>query len=291
KYHFSYTAPTCATLSSIHTVTVFGVLILAGEVIFHSFLLSYLGTEFQSPSLIIQEGIQRSSSQRPHPVESESSWMFNTAFYVSLNTEHKMVIKLNGVAAVLLYQLGNPQHFCEIKQVVQLACSDTSLNVTIMYFTAVVLGSGPLADILYTYAKTVSSICGIFSAQRKYKAFSTFVSHLSIVSLYYCSSLGVYLISSPTHSSHSSGTATVMYTVVTPMLNPFIYSLRNRDIQGALKRVIHMDLMWDFNTKCLYLREANNEFRGLNSSFNFHHQPFREGFRLPRKDLPLRVPI
>ncbi|XP_043768249.1 olfactory receptor 7A17-like [Cervus elaphus] len=63
------------------------------------------------------------------------------------------------------------------------------------------------------------------------------VSWIMIVLLFYCTSLGVYLSSAATHSSHSSATASVMYTVVTPMLNPFIYSLRNKDIKGALKRV------------------------------------------------------
>ncbi|XP_032322249.1 olfactory receptor 7A17 [Camelus ferus] len=66
------------------------------------------------------------------------------------------------------------------------------------------------------------------------------VSWLSIVSLYYCSSLGLYLSSAGTHSSQSSARASVMYTVVTPMLNPFIYSLRNKDIKRALKRVVQM---------------------------------------------------
>ncbi|XP_045402565.1 olfactory receptor 7A17-like [Lemur catta] len=62
------------------------------------------------------------------------------------------------------------------------------------------------------------------------------VSGIIIVSLFYCTSLGVYLSSAATHNSHSSATASVMYTVVTPMLNPFIYSLRNKDIKRALKR-------------------------------------------------------
>ncbi|XP_062966115.1 olfactory receptor 7A17-like [Cynocephalus volans] len=61
------------------------------------------------------------------------------------------------------------------------------------------------------------------------------VSWIMIVSLFYCTSLGVYLSSAATHNSYSSATASVMYTVVTPMLNPFIYSLRNKDIKRTLK--------------------------------------------------------
>ncbi|XP_059021111.1 olfactory receptor-like protein OLF4 isoform X2 [Mustela lutreola] len=128
-----------------------------------------------------------------------------------------------------------PHYFCELNQMIQLACSDTFLNNMVMYSAAVLLGGAPLAGILYSYSKIVSSICGISSAQGKYKAFSTCASHLSVVSLFYCTMLGVYLSSAATQSSHASAVASVMYTVVTPMLNPFIYSLRNKDVKRALK--------------------------------------------------------
>ncbi|XP_053786499.1 olfactory receptor 7A5 [Desmodus rotundus] len=131
-----------------------------------------------------------------------------------------------------------PHFFCELKQVIQLACSDTFPNDLVMYFGAVLLGGGPLTGILYSYSKIVSSIQAIPSAHGKYKAFSTCTSHLSVVSLFYGTSLVVYLGSAGTHSSQSSSTTSVMYTVVTPMLNPFIYSLRNKDIKRALKRFL-----------------------------------------------------
>ncbi|XP_039739055.1 olfactory receptor-like protein OLF4 isoform X3 [Pteropus medius] len=134
-----------------------------------------------------------------------------------------------------------PHFICELHEMIQLACSDTFLNNMVMYFGVGLLVGGPLAGILYSYSKIVSSICGISSTQGKYKAFSTCASHLSVVSLFYCTSLGVYLSSAATHSSHSSAIASVMYTVVTPMLNPFIYSLRNEDIKGALKRFFFLE--------------------------------------------------
>ncbi|XP_065790894.1 olfactory receptor 7A17-like, partial [Muntiacus reevesi] len=130
-----------------------------------------------------------------------------------------------------------PHFFCDLNQMVKLACSDTFLNDVVLYFSTGFLAGGPLAGILYSYSKIVSSICRISSAQGKYKAFSTCASHLSVVSLFYSSVLGVYLISVATHSSHSSAVASMMYSVVTPMLNPFIYSLRNKDIKEALKRI------------------------------------------------------
>ncbi|XP_064237805.1 olfactory receptor 7A10-like [Aotus nancymaae] len=127
-----------------------------------------------------------------------------------------------------------PHFFCELNQVIHLACSDTFLNDVVMYLAAVLLGGGPLAGILYSYSKIVSSIRAMSSAQGKYKAFSTCASHILIVSLFYGTLLGVYLSSAANGNSHSSAAASVMYTVVTPMLNPFIYSLRNKDIKGAL---------------------------------------------------------
>ncbi|XP_046953317.1 olfactory receptor-like protein OLF4 [Lynx rufus] len=135
-------------------------------------------------------------------------------------------------------EVETPHFFCELNQMIQLASSDTFLDNLVMYFAAMLLAGGPLVGILYSYSRIVSSIRGISSAQGKYKAFSTCASHLSVVSLFYCTSLGVYLSSAATHSSRSSVTASVMYTVVTPMLNPFIYSLRNRDIKRALKRIV-----------------------------------------------------
>ncbi|CAK6445399.1 unnamed protein product [Pipistrellus nathusii] len=137
-------------------------------------------------------------------------------------------------------ELEIPHYFCEIKQMIKLASSDTFLNDTVMYLTTALLAGGPLAGILYSYSKIVSSICRMSSAQGKYKAFSTCASHLSVVSLFYCTILGVYLSSAPTHTSQSSAITSVMYTVVTPMLNPFIYSLRNKDIKRALHSLLGM---------------------------------------------------
>uniref|UniRef100_G3TZA2 Olfactory receptor n=1 Tax=Loxodonta africana TaxID=9785 RepID=G3TZA2_LOXAF len=136
-----------------------------------------------------------------------------------------------------------PHFFCEINQVIQLACSDTLLNIIEMYFATVVMGIIPLTGIVFSYSQIVSSILRITSARGKYKAFSTCGSHLSVVSLFYGTGLGVYLSSATTQNSRASAIASVMYTIVTPMLNPFIYSLRNTDIKGALKNLIWLDTL------------------------------------------------
>ncbi|XP_055467733.1 olfactory receptor 19-like [Psammomys obesus] len=131
-----------------------------------------------------------------------------------------------------------PHFYCELNQVVHQACSDTFLNDIVIYIAAMLLGVSPLSGILYSYSKIVSSIRAISSAQGKYKAFSTCASHLSVVSLFYCTLLGVYLSSAVTQNPHDTAMASLMYTVVTPMLNPFIYSLRNNDMKKALKIVL-----------------------------------------------------
>ncbi|XP_040821819.1 olfactory receptor 7A17-like [Ochotona curzoniae] len=128
-----------------------------------------------------------------------------------------------------------PHFFCELNQVIHRGNSDTFLNDLMIDFAAVLLFCGPLAGILYSYSKIISSIRAISSAQGKYKAFSTCASHLLTISLFYGTIIGVYLSASAAPSSASTAAASVMYTVVTPMLNPFIYSLRNNDIQRAVK--------------------------------------------------------
>ncbi|XP_003413364.2 olfactory receptor 7A10-like [Loxodonta africana] len=131
-----------------------------------------------------------------------------------------------------------PHFFCEINQVIQLACSDNLLNIIEMYFATGVMGIIPLTGILFSYSRIAFSILRITSARGKYKAFSTCGSHLSVVSLFYGTGLGVYLSSTTIQNSRASAIASVMYTIVTPMLNPFIYSLRNKDIKQALKSLV-----------------------------------------------------
>ncbi|XP_027810875.2 olfactory receptor 7A5-like [Marmota flaviventris] len=154
---------------------------------------------------------------------------------------HALLQSLMLVQLSFCSDLEIPHFFCELNQLIQCACSDSFLNEVVIYIASFLLGGGPIAGILYSYCKIVSSIRAISSAQGKYKAFSTCASHLSVVSLFYCTSLGVYLSSAVTQNSQSTATASVMYTVVTPMLNPFIYSLRNKDIKRALRRLCEKD--------------------------------------------------
>ncbi|XP_006898881.1 PREDICTED: olfactory receptor 7D2-like [Elephantulus edwardii] len=131
-----------------------------------------------------------------------------------------------------------PHFFCELTKILELACSDTFLNNTMIYIMTSVLGVFPLVGILFSYSRIVSSIRKMSSSGGRQKAFSTCGSHLSVVSLFYGTSVGVYFTSAATHSSQKASTASVMYTVITPMLNPFIYTLRNKDVKGALGKLL-----------------------------------------------------
>uniref|UniRef100_A0A8D1JU44 Olfactory receptor n=1 Tax=Sus scrofa TaxID=9823 RepID=A0A8D1JU44_PIG len=131
-----------------------------------------------------------------------------------------------------------PHFFCELTQILKVACSDTLINDIFLLVTTVPAGCVSLTGIFFSYFQIVSSLMKMSSIEGKYKAFSTCGSHLSVVSLYYGTSLAVYLSSDVFHSPQRSSIASVMYTVVTPMLNPFIYSLRNKDVKGALVRLL-----------------------------------------------------
>ncbi|XP_057564272.1 putative gustatory receptor clone PTE01 [Hippopotamus amphibius kiboko] len=128
--------------------------------------------------------------------------------------------------------------FCDSSLLLKLACSETFNNNIVMYFVGTILGFLPFSVIFSSYYKIISSILRGSSSGGKYKAFSTCGSHLSVVCLSYGTCLGVYLSSTVSQSPRNDAVASVMYTVVMPMLNPFIYSLRNRDMKRAMWSVL-----------------------------------------------------
>ncbi|XP_006877532.1 PREDICTED: olfactory receptor 7G2-like [Chrysochloris asiatica] len=144
-----------------------------------------------------------------------------------------MVLKLSFCTDVKI-----PQFFCELAQVLSVACSNTLINNLLVYFVSCILGGISLSGIIFSYTRIVSSVLRIPSASGKYKAFSTCGSHLLVVSLFYGPSIGIYISSIFTHTSSRTAVASVMYSVVPQMMNPFIYSLRNRDIKVRLRELI-----------------------------------------------------
>ncbi|XP_031199757.1 olfactory receptor 7G2-like [Mastomys coucha] len=128
--------------------------------------------------------------------------------------------------------------FCEIAQILKLSCSDSLINNILIFVTASIFAGVPLFGIIFSYVHIVSTVLKMPSLEGKYKAFSTCGSHLSVVFLFYGTGFGVYITSNVIDSPKKIAVASVMYTIVPPMMNPFIYSMRNRDMKEALKKVI-----------------------------------------------------
>lgn len=128
--------------------------------------------------------------------------------------------------------------FCDPSQLLKLACSDTFTNNIVLYFFGATYAFLFFSGIFFSYYKILFSILRVPSSGRMYKAFSTCGSHLAVVCIFYGTGLGVYLSSAISQSPRKDTVALVVYTVVTPMLNPYIYSLRNRDVKKAMWRFL-----------------------------------------------------
>nr|XP_013055599.1 olfactory receptor-like protein COR2 [Anser cygnoides] len=126
--------------------------------------------------------------------------------------------------------------FCDISPLISLSTSDTTLNQIILRILASLFGVSSGLVVLLSYIAIISTILSIRSAEGKCKAFSTCASHLTVVSIFYGTSIFMYLKASSRDDKH----AAVLYTVVTPMLNPLTYSLRNQEVKEALRRLTKM---------------------------------------------------
>nr|XP_033779142.1 olfactory receptor 5V1-like [Geotrypetes seraphini] len=130
------------------------------------------------------------------------------------------------------------QYFCDIPPLLALACGDLHVNEIVLLTMGGVLGMGSFLLTIVSYVHIISTILKIRSAEGKRKAFSTCTSHLIVVSLFYGTSIFTYVRPTSSYSLDKDRLVSMLYGVVTPMLNPVIYSLRNKDVKGALLRVL-----------------------------------------------------
>ncbi|XP_036620561.1 olfactory receptor 5AN1-like [Trichosurus vulpecula] len=126
--------------------------------------------------------------------------------------------------------------FCDLPQLLVLSCSDTLAIKILLSVLSMVFGVLSVLIIMVSYGHIVEAILKMSSAQGRSKAFNTCASHLMAVTLFYASGLFVYLRSSSSYSFSHDKVASIFYTMTIPMLNPLIYSLRNKEIKEALKR-------------------------------------------------------
>ncbi|XP_007538546.1 olfactory receptor 5V1-like [Erinaceus europaeus] len=129
------------------------------------------------------------------------------------------------------------QYYCDIPPVVALSCSSTYVAEMLVLVIGGVLGVGAYLVTFISYIYIISTILKIQSGEGKRKAFSTCASHLLVVCLFYGTTIFTYIRpSSSQHSPASDRLIAMLYGVITPMLNPIIYSLRNTEVKGALRR-------------------------------------------------------
>ncbi|XP_003463859.3 olfactory receptor 2K2 [Cavia porcellus] len=130
-------------------------------------------------------------------------------------------------------------HFtCEILAVLKLACTSSLLMDVIMMVVSILLLSIPMLFICISYVFILSTILRISSAEGRNKAFSTCGAHLTVVILYYGAALSMYLKPSSSNSQEIDKIISLLYGVLTPMLNPIIYSLRNKEVKDAMTKLL-----------------------------------------------------
>uniref|UniRef100_A0ABM5FHY5 Olfactory receptor n=1 Tax=Pogona vitticeps TaxID=103695 RepID=A0ABM5FHY5_9SAUR len=130
-------------------------------------------------------------------------------------------------------------HFmCEAQTVAKLNCANTQLSDIISFVNTVAVLIVPFTFILMTYLRIGLAVRQIHSAEGRSKAFSTCSSHVAVVSIFYSSAMFIYLQPKSKHASDRDKMISVFYGVVTPTLNPLIYSLRNKDVKGALGKLV-----------------------------------------------------
>ncbi|CAK6449413.1 unnamed protein product, partial [Pipistrellus nathusii] len=128
--------------------------------------------------------------------------------------------------------------FCDIPPILKLACGNTFVNVMMVYLIAVLFVMVPFLLILLSYGKIISTIFKLPSATSRGKAFSTCSSHLIVVALFFGSAIITYLRPRTQDSAGTDKVLSLFYTIVTPLFNPMIYSLRNKDVIMALRKLL-----------------------------------------------------
>ncbi|XP_028381639.1 olfactory receptor 13-like [Phyllostomus discolor] len=131
----------------------------------------------------------------------------------------------------------NVNHFlCELLAVLKLACADTHLNEVVIVAAGMLVLVGPVSAIVVSYAHILRAVLKIQSAEGRWKAFSTCSSHLCVVGLFYGTAIIMYI--GPQHGDPQEKKKYLLlfHSLFNPMLNPLIYSLRNREVKAALRR-------------------------------------------------------
>ncbi|XP_075681488.1 olfactory receptor 5V1-like [Rhinoderma darwinii] len=128
--------------------------------------------------------------------------------------------------------------FCDIPPLLSLACDDTFVNELLLQSIGVFIAWTPFLCIIISYIYIIVTILKIRSTEGRQKAFSTCLSHVIVVILYYGSCISNYVRPTSTHSLDKDMFISVIYSLVTPMLNPIIYTLKNQDVKNAFHKQV-----------------------------------------------------
>ncbi|XP_018409294.1 PREDICTED: olfactory receptor 5F1-like [Nanorana parkeri] len=127
--------------------------------------------------------------------------------------------------------------FCDLPPLFKLSCSDISMNIAFQMILGGLISTSSIILILFSYTNIVLAILKIQSVKGRYKAFKTCASHMTAVSVFYGTIFFMYLRPSSSYAPQKDRVASVFYTILIPMLNPLIYSLRNTEVKHALKNL------------------------------------------------------
>ncbi|XP_074153570.1 olfactory receptor 8G1-like isoform X2 [Sminthopsis crassicaudata] len=135
-------------------------------------------------------------------------------------------------------------YFCDLNPLLELSCSSTYINEVVVVCLSAFNILTPTLTILSSYIFIISSILRIRSTEGRSKAFSTCSSHMAAVSFFFGSGAFMYLQPSSVSSMEQGKVSSVFYSILVPMLNPLIYSLRNKDVKVAMKKFMEKRMLW-----------------------------------------------
>ncbi|XP_054849132.1 olfactory receptor 1N1-like [Eublepharis macularius] len=146
----------------------------------------------------------------------------------------------SGLISLLSFCRDNVIHhfFCDVTPLLQLSCSNTQINQIAVFVVGGSVIVGSFLCTLVSYVYIVASILRIRSKDGRLKAFSTCASHLTVVNVFYGTAIFTYILPSSSYSEIKDQVLSVLYGIIAPMLNPIVYSLRNRDVKNALRKAM-----------------------------------------------------
>ncbi|KAM4013519.1 olfactory receptor 5AR1-like [Anomaloglossus baeobatrachus] len=131
----------------------------------------------------------------------------------------------------------NVNHFfCEVPPFIQMSCGDNWLHQVAMYISTAIIANFTFFLVLISYINILSTILKIKSSEGRFKAFSTCVSHITVVTVFFGTVMILYLRPQSRSSPEMDNSASILYSVVTPMVNPIIYSVRNKDVKDTVRK-------------------------------------------------------